>query len=118
MNEMNETKNAYVVWTNTDLTEGRGTQYPLAICEKEATAYRMAKGQGVQGMDADVQPIELIQSNTAWGRWYGPITLMTPTAEDNAMQVKLDAKRAAVAKAKSAGLTEAEVAALSFPTRL
>jgi len=30
----------YVAMTNTDLTEGRGWQIPLAVCEAESTAIR------------------------------------------------------------------------------
>lgn len=44
----------WVVWTNTDLTEGRGANYVLYWCETETTANRLAKGRGVMGSDADV----------------------------------------------------------------
>jgi hypothetical protein len=28
-----DTMTVYIAWTNSDLTEGKGTEYPLAICE-------------------------------------------------------------------------------------
>lgn len=100
---------AYVAWTNTDLTEGRGSSFPLAVCQKEATALRLGKGQYVQGCDCDVTKVELVEHD---GRWYGPIRLVYPTVEDNAAQARLDKKHAATEKAKAAGLTDAEIAAL------
>ena len=37
-----DTKDVWVVYTNTDLTEGRGYQYPIHVCGSPATAERMA----------------------------------------------------------------------------
>lgn len=43
-----ETKEVWVVTTNTDLTEGRGKEVGLAFCEQYATARRIGKGKYVQ----------------------------------------------------------------------
>lgn len=101
---------AYVAWTNTDLTEGRGTEFPLAVCDKEATAIRLGKGGYVMGCDCDITKVEIIEHN---GWTYGPVRLVHSTREDDAEQVRLDAKAAAKEKAKAAGLTDAEINALS-----
>lgn len=101
---------AFVAWTNTDLTEGRGYVVPLAICEKEATARRLGKNGSVMGCDCEVTKVEIFKHD---GRWYGPIILECPTTEDDISQAKLDARHAAKAKAKAAGLTDDEIAALA-----
>ncbi len=59
----------WVVWVNTDLTEGRGFQVPKAICCAEATARRLARGANVQGSDGVVSREPAFTVN---GRPYGP----------------------------------------------
>ncbi|HHO0758299.1 TPA: hypothetical protein ACRTNY_001360 [Aeromonas hydrophila] len=49
-----DTKEVWVVYTNSDLTEGRGHQYPIHVCGSASTAARMATRKGVQGSDANV----------------------------------------------------------------
>ena len=39
--EIQESKTVFIAWTNTDLTEGRGVQIPLAVCESQTTAKRL-----------------------------------------------------------------------------
>lgn len=49
------------------------------------------------------------------GEWYAPIhaiNVILPTREDLAAQAALDAKRSALAKAKAAGLTDADLRVL------
>jgi hypothetical protein len=99
----------YVAWTNSDLTEGRGTEYPLAVCKVQATALRLGTKAYVQGSDCQVTPTMIFQLE---GRWYGPIHLELPTVQDEAFQKVLDAKANAIAKAKAAGLTEKEIEAI------
>jgi hypothetical protein len=48
----------YVVFTNTDLTEGRGIQVPVAWSRNKYTAQRLAKGQGVMGSNAEVKSVD------------------------------------------------------------
>jgi hypothetical protein len=50
----------WVVWVNEDLTEGRGAQKVLAVCEKEATARRLARGADTQGADGRVMELPVV----------------------------------------------------------
>jgi len=101
----------WVVYQNTDLTEGRGSRVPIGWYACRATAKRKAKGQDVQGCDAEVREMQ------AWRRgndWYGPIDIKEPTKADLAVQAAVDAREAARVKAQEAGLTPAEIAALRY----
>lgn len=106
----------YITLSNTDLTEGRGYEFPLCICEKEATAIRRGKGQYVQGGDCRVTSFESTQKD---GKWLAPYYLVPPTREDEDKQKQIDMNRqriaardAAIEKAKSLGLSEDDIAAL------
>ncbi|WP_156374424.1 hypothetical protein [Pseudorhodoferax sp. Leaf274] len=44
-------RTVYAVYTNTDLTEGRGRQYVTHYCETEATARRVGSRGYVMGSD-------------------------------------------------------------------
>jgi hypothetical protein len=48
---MTEKRTVWVAYTNTDCTEGRGYDVPIAVCAAEATAVRLARKQYVQGSD-------------------------------------------------------------------
>lgn len=109
-----ETRTVWVAFTNTDCTEGRGVDVPIAVCAIEATARAMARHQYVQGADGPVKPMELVKID---GRWYAPsaaISIVEPRPGDFAEQRALDEKREAVAKEKAAGLTDADLLALGF----
>ena len=99
-------KPVYVAWTNTDCTEGRGWQYPQAVCEIEATAIRLGKGNYVMGCDCPVSEATAINFN---GTWLVPGRIHTPTPEDKQKQVLIDKKRAAIQRAKDAGLSEEDL---------
>lgn len=77
---MENERTAWVVYTNTDLNEGRGWQYPLHVCDKEATAIRLAHKAGVMGSDAEVKAVSLVK---AGGAWYGPVQIKQATKEDD-----------------------------------
>lgn len=111
-----KTQKAYVIWSNTDLTEGRGYEYPLYVCSKEATAIRLSKGAYVMGGDARVTETQLIMHNN---NWCGPVYIHGPSIADNEMEKKLELKRraeeakaAAILKAQNLGLTAEDIAAL------
>ena len=119
-----KTAEAFVVSTNSDLTEGRGHRVVEAICEIETTAIRLARGADVQGTDGSVEKILLYhpeQENIHWRTWwYGPINLVRPNRADKEMQksmkdaqAKTSAARRAVAKARDLGLTDAEIQAIA-----
>ena len=112
------TEDIFVNWRNTDLTEGRGSQYPYVICKYESTANRLAKGMGVQGCDAEVRKGKAYLID---GVWYMPGSIDYGTKEDEAEEKKIQEKRltqmkfdAAIAKAKAAGLSEEDMKALSY----
>ena len=113
---MSDTKRVWIVWTNTDLTEGRGHEFPLFVCESETAAYRMSKKQGVQGGDARVGEFEAVLHN---GRWCAPVRIHQPTVEDRNTDLKkeqariADQKRGeALARARDLGLSEEDIAIL------
>lgn len=101
-----KTKPVFVVWTNSDLTEGRGRQIPISVCEHEATARRLCKRQGVQGSDATVQECEAIWHQ---GGWAAPVQIVPPSKEDIAAQERIDAGKALIAKARAMGLSDDEI---------
>jgi hypothetical protein len=111
---MTEKRTVWVAYTNTDCTEGRGHDVPIAVCAAEATALRLSRKQYVQGSDGPVRTMDLVKID---GKWYAPsaaINVVEPTREDVAAQAAIDAKREAVAKAKAAGLTDADLLALGL----
>lgn len=104
-----DTMPVWVVWQNTDRTEGRGGIVPIAVCAKEATARRLAKGQYVQGCDCDVRQTEARYID---GLWFGPVRIIGPTKEDDSDQTRMDKRAAAIAKAVVAGLSAEEIKAI------
>ena len=99
----------WAVSTNTDLTEGRGRQYVKHFCRYRATAIRLAKQGYVQGSDCPISPVTVLVLE---GQRVLPASLLKieePTREDEASQKIYDAREAALAKAKAAGLTEDEI---------
>ena len=85
-----ETKTVYVAYTNTDLTEGRGRQVPIAVCEEEVTAIRLAKGQYVQGSDGPVRPVELMKVENDWYLLASAVEIIPPTKQDKEKQQKIN----------------------------
>lgn len=112
--EITEKRVAWVAFTNQDLTEGRGNDIPIAVCDIEATARRIAKKRYVQGSDGPVRAIKMIKIGR---EWYAPSVayiLASPTKEDRVYQDKLDARKSAEEKAKSLGLTDSELSDLGW----
>lgn len=116
-------KKVFVVISNTDLTEGRGQEYAKYICELQATANRLAIGQYVMGTDCRViegETFALYDGEILLG-WFGPCgRISTPNQQDIYMEkilkedaVKAQNKKAALEKAKLAGLTDDDIQALS-----
>lgn len=99
-------RKAWIVTVNSDLTEGKGVQRILCICDLEATAIRKARRADVQGTDGTVTCVELIKCNN---RWYGPVNI-----EDQKYQDKLNKKNEAIQKAISSGLTKDDLKALRY----
>lgn len=112
--EIKEMKTVWVVYTNTDLTEGRGHQYPKFVCEKRSTAIRLAKKQGVQGSDADVEQKVAVLVNGVG--WLAPVVIQQPNAGDRVEEeriereaIKRTQKLEIIEKAKKLGLSEYEL---------
>lgn len=106
---MSETKNIYVVWTNTDLTEGRGHQIPIGYAESPTTAARLADKRGVMGSNAEVQRFEAIKHN---GYWCAPVGIERPSEHDKVIDEANSRKAAALEKARQLGLTDEDLEAL------
>lgn len=104
-----ETKDAWAVVVNTDLTEGRGRDYVKHICEVEATAERLASGANVQGTDGTIVRVKLEKRGSAW---FGPVRIELPTDNDQRRQALMDTRRAVVDRARDLGLTEDEISVL------
>lgn len=108
--KIEDSRKVWVAWTNTDLTEGRGAEYPKAVCEEKATAIRLGKGGSVQGSSCKTTEEIAVRIN---GKWLVPGRILRPTREDKMLQEKIDAKTKAIEKAQAAGLTEEDIKALS-----
>lgn len=103
-----ETQPVWVAYVNSDLTEGKGYNYPLYICESRETAVRLGKGRNVCGSDADVR--EDIAINYG-GKWYIPGLIMAESDKDKTLRIKREAKEAALDKARQY-LSDEEIEAL------
>ena len=116
------TMTGYVVWTNTDLTEGRGSEYPLAICDTLSTAKRLAKGKYVMGSDCQVNEVTLYRtkiSERGFYHWFGPVRIIEPSKEDlekeaflKEQKEKEAARNVILEKARVLGLTDEEIKVL------
>ncbi|WP_320533623.1 hypothetical protein [Robbsia andropogonis] len=107
MPEISKLKTIWIAWTNSDLTEGRGHQLPLAICEKEVSARRLGRKGSVMGSDCHVT--KDIALNIS-GQWYVPGKIIPPSKDDIAAQERIDRRYLAIEKALAAGLTEDDIA--------
>lgn len=102
----------WAVYTNSDLTEGRGRQFVQHFCRTEATAKRLAKRGYVQGTDCPVEPVKAVEFD---GKYVLPMSLLKieePSKEDEIAAVRIDAHRAAIMRAKELGLTDDEIKSL------
>ena len=116
------TKEVWVAYSNTDLTEGHGGDIPIAVCALEITALRLAKGKYVQGSTAPVEKMVLIEVEP--GKWFLPVKgvhITPPSSEDvkahnDAIRAQAirDAKDEVLKKAAAAGLTEDDLAILKM----
>ena len=108
---MNEnTRIAWVVFTSTDRTEGKGYEKPAVVCDKQATAIRLGKGGYVQGSDCPVKQVTLRYID---GYWCGPVYVIPSTRDDDLLQEKMDKRNAALERAKDAGLSDDDIRLLS-----
>lgn len=114
-----EKKTVFAVYTNTDLTEGRGSETVKHYCELRSTAERLAKRGYVQGSDCPIKSVELINGGGLWFR-YTPVRVETPTTLDRQVEeLRLNEQRhqaekfAAIQKARMLGLSDEEINAIT-----
>lgn len=107
----NFTKQVYVVKTNTDLTEGRGRERVVEVCETLTTAKRIGKGAYVQGTNC---PIVTEDAVLIGRRWFIPVSIVAPNNDDKKDARKDKVLNSALKKIKAAGLTEEELKELSI----
>lgn len=108
--EIQEHKEVWIAWTNTDCTEGRGRQIPKYVCDSEATAIRLGRKGYVQGSNCPVTKGIAVRINNCW---LVPGIIELVNRDDIAAQKRIDEKRAAIEKAKSAGLTDDDLKLIS-----
>ena len=112
-----QTTKVYAVWTNTDLTEGRGQEYVRWFCKLQSTALRLARGNYVQGTDCRVTEETILFRG---GQWYAPSPMIVdPTPADLLEERELEAERSrilarnrALERARELGLSEDDIKAL------
>ena len=106
-----ESKMIWSVFTNTDLTEGRGTEYAVYNCTDKTTARRLAQRAGVMGSPAPIKPQIAIklEGNRFW---HVPGLLSKPSAADMKQIEKDERHEKALQAAKDAGLSEETIAIL------
>lgn len=102
-------RQVWVAYTNTDCTEGRGYDVPIAVCDLESTARRRARRAYVQGVDGPVRPMKLIRLGGVWYAPYGVFHVENPSLEDISAQSEMDARMAVLEKIRAAGLTDEEL---------
>lgn len=104
-----ESREVFAVIGNTDCTEGRGNHFVKDYCETSAMARRLGHKGYVQGGDCPVEKRTLYKPDGETS-WFGPVTVKSPTEQDEKNQVKLDEQTEALERARSAGLSDAEIA--------
>jgi len=110
MVELSDTKDVWIVWTNTDRNEGRGSEKVLAVCETKATAQRIGTKGYVMGSNCPISKTLAIKVNN---NWLVPGEIEKATKEDLDKQLYIDKRDIVLAKAKKAGLTEDELRLIS-----
>lgn len=108
--KIQDIKDVWIAWTNTDCTEGRGRQIPRAVCATKATAIRMGKKGYIQGGDCPVKKGIAVRIND---QWLTPGYIQEANNQDVTTQKRIDEKSAVLKKAKAAGLTETDLKILS-----
>jgi len=113
MPEIIDTKTVYVTFTNSDLTEGRGYQIPIHVCESPTTAVRVGLKKYVMGSNCPTKSIEMIRlDKMGWYISSEAIQLIKPSKEDNRADEMNASAQAAYNKAKSLGMTDDDIKSL------
>lgn len=113
--EIHDTTDVFVVWVNSDLTEGRGFPVPHGIYFSRSTAIRRSKGVNVQGSNGNISQEKAfrIMTRDVGMQWYVPGRIERPTKKDEEDDKKAALRISAIRKARDAGMTEEEIELLS-----
>lgn len=103
----------FVPFTNTDCTEGRGMDIAVATCRVESTARRLARRNYVQGTDGPVKEVPIMSYHGLQVIPLWAVNLVQPSGQDELVNIRLKRRKEALAKLADAGLTEADIAALT-----
>lgn len=82
-------KNVWAVFSNTDLTEGRGREYIKYFCESKITAMRLGKDGYVMGTPAPIRQVKVYSLPNEYGL-FGRVHVILPNEEDKEKQKDLD----------------------------
>jgi len=107
--EIQDSKPVWVAWTNTDCTEGKGFTVPCVIAESYEAAERLGSGRNVQGSNCHVTESLAVKINNTW---LIPGRISQENDADKKKRRMREAREAALEKAKKAGLTPDDLAAL------
>lgn len=104
--KISDSHRIFIVFTNSDLTEGRG--YPVFVDAffSETSAKRAAKGIGVQGTDGTIEESIAIYINE---QWFIPYNIKKPSINDVAKDKRKEEIKEVLDKIKSLGLTSKEM---------
>lgn len=100
-----ENQHIFVVYTNKNLTDGDGPDYPFAYAMTETVAKRLAKGKYIQGTDGYYKKVEIIDGKIS----IEFLRIVKPTKEEVVAEQKAQAKNEVIKKAKALGLTQEEL---------
>lgn len=113
--EVTDFTQGYSIFTNTDLTEGRGYTIvdKVNVSTNFYTATRLSYKRGIQGSNAEVTKVDLFRYK---GLLYGPVNLELPTSaeiesekKENLRQAQLAAKSELLQKLAKLGITDKEL---------
>ncbi len=107
----------FVAYINSDLTEGKGFSIPLVVCQTKTTAMRLGKGKNVQGSNALVRPVDLIEiEENGVAKWYAPVdkclNIILPSKQDREVEKQNATREKLIQKAKDLGLSDEEITLL------
>ncbi|MCW2477711.1 hypothetical protein [Candidatus Symbiopectobacterium sp. NZEC135] len=110
MSEIKEEKTVWLTLTNDDLTEGRGYQRVLHVCETEETAIRLGKKKYVQGSNC---PVEKSIAVKIGHEWFVPGNIESESTDDKKLRLINESRNAVIEKMRQAGFTEEEISKLN-----
>lgn len=90
----------FAVYTNTDLTEGRGQEYVKYYCELRTTAERLGRNGYVQGGSCPISEVKMLKIDGAYYLPLSQASVQRPSGQDLEIQRKRDAESARERRAR------------------